>query len=255
MKLTFLGTGTSQGIPVIGCYCDVCQSTDPKDKRLRSSVHIQTHKASVVIDTGPDFRQQCLQNRIDKIDGILYTHEHMDHVSGLDDVRPYNFFLKSNIRLYAETAVENAIRRIYRYAFDEGEKYPGVPEIEISNISEKSIITIGDLQIKPFRVFHKELPVLGFKINDVTYITDANYISDDVIDELRNCKILIINALRKEKHISHFNLDEALNMIKRINPERAYLTHISHQLGKHNDVINILPINVKPAYDGLQIIV
>jgi phosphoribosyl 1,2-cyclic phosphate phosphodiesterase len=252
-KLTFLGTGTSQGIPVIGCGCEVCKSHDFRDNRLRSSVMVQSQHTTIIIDTGPDFRQQCLRNKINKIDAVLYTHEHMDHVSGLDDIRPFNYIHQKGINLYAEERVLNCLKRIYKYAFDE-EKYPGVPEIKLHPIDDKGIIKINDLEIKPIRVYHKNLPVLGFIIGDLCYITDANEIPAESMHELKNCKILIINALRHQKHVSHFTFTEAIEIIQKIKPEKGYLTHISHQLGKHEQIITSCPCGIEPSYDGLEII-
>jgi phosphoribosyl 1,2-cyclic phosphate phosphodiesterase len=252
-KITFLGTGTSQGIPVIGCECKVCMSPDFRDKRLRTSVHIQSHEASVVIDTGPDFRYQCLKNKINTLDAVIFTHEHMDHIAGLDDIRPFNFFNRDILNIWAEPRVQQAIKRIYHYAFEE-DKYPGVPDLHLNTITENIPFYVKDMEIFPFRVMHKSLPVLGFKIGSLCYITDANFISEEVMKNIKNCQILVINSLRKEKHISHFNLEEALEVIKEVNPGMAFLTHISHQLGTYEELISQLPENIRPAYDGLQIL-
>lgn len=252
-KLTFLGTGTSQGIPVIGCGCEVCRSRDFRDNRLRTSVMVQSHQTTIIIDTGPDFRQQCLRNNIKNIDAVLYTHEHMDHVSGLDDIRPFNYFHQKDINLYAEERVLNCLKRIYKYAFDD-QKYPGVPEIKLNSLDAGKDIRIKDMEIKPVRVYHKDLPVLGFIIGDLCYITDANQIPYETMLEINKCNVLIINALRHQKHISHFTFKEAVEIVKKINPQKGYLTHISHQLGKHAEILKICPEGIEPAFDGLEII-
>lgn len=251
-ELIFLGTGTSQGVPLIGCECAVCTSKDWHDKRLRSSVLVKTENTTIVIDTGPDFRQQMLRENVKKLDAILFTHEHKDHIAGLDDVRAYNFILKKKMPIYATYRVIKALEREFHYAFYD-EKYPGVPELEIIEIDNHPFC-IQDINILPIEVMHYQLPVLGFVFNDkIAYITDANYISDKEKEKLKNKEILIINALRREKHISHFTLNEALQIVAETNPKRCYLTHISHQLGKYADVSKELPENVFLAYDGLRI--
>ncbi len=251
MKITFLGTGTSQGIPVIGCNCEVCLSDDPKDKRLRCSIHIEIDNLSIIIDTGPDFRQQLLRERITDIDAILYTHEHKDHVAGLDDVRPINFFQKKDMPIYAESRVLTALKREFPYAFSEN-KYPGVPQLKLHEIENKPFL-INGIEITPIRVMHYKLPVFGFRIQDFAYITDANYIDDQELEKLKNLDALVLNALRYKEHISHYTFDEAIEIIDRLQPKKAYLTHISHMLDKHQSVQKQVPPNIALAFDGLRI--
>jgi len=251
MKLTFLGTGTSQGIPIIGCNCSVCQSSNNKDKRLRSSVHIETEDLSLVIDTGPDFRQQMLREHITKLDAILFTHDHKDHTAGLDDVRAFNYIQKKAMEIYGEDYVLETLQKEFAYAFAK-KRYPGVPKINLNLISNTKFY-IDKLCIEPIRGIHLKLPVLGYKIGKLAYITDMNYISEEEQEKLMHLEVLIINALRIEKHVSHFNLEEALTIIKKCNPKKAYLTHISHALGSYKDLNPKLPQNVKMAYDGLKI--
>lgn len=252
LELVFLGTGTSQGVPIIACECNVCTSQDSKDKRLRSSVLIRTSQTTLVVDTGPDFRQQMLRENVKVLDAILFTHEHKDHIAGLDDVRAYNFILKKKIPVYATERVIKALQREYYYIFND-EKYPGIPEIDIHLIDNQAFY-IQDIHIQPVELLHYKLPVLGFIFNQrLAYITDANYISPLEKNKLKNLDVLIINALRREKHISHFTLQEALDIIQELQPQKAYLTHISHQLGTYKEVSKELPQNVFLAYDGLQI--
>lgn len=251
LELVFLGTGTSQGVPLIGCECKVCQSPNPKDKRLRSSVWIKTPHTNIVVDTGPDFRQQMLRENVKRLDAVLFTHEHKDHIAGLDDIRAYNFIMRKKIPVYATNRVWNALKREFYYIFEE-EKYPGVPEIECYEIFPDKAFYIQDIFIQPIQLMHHLMPVLGFIFNKkIAYMTDANYIDECEKMKLKNIDILVINALRKEKHISHFTLEEALALIKEINPQRAYLTHISHQLGLYDEIIKELPENVYLSYDGL----
>lgn len=252
LELVFLGTGTSQGVPIIACECNVCTSQDSKDKRLRSSVLIRTSQTTLVVDTGPDFRQQMLRENVKVLDAILFTHEHKDHIAGLDDVRAYNFILKKKIPVYATERVIKALQREFYYIFND-EKYPGIPEIDIHLIDNQAFY-IQDIHIQPVELLHYKLPVLGFIFNQrLAYITDANYISPLEKNKLKNLDVLIINALRREKHISHFTLQEALDIIQELQPKKAYLTHISHQLGTYKEVSKELPQNVFLAYDGLQI--
>jgi len=254
IELIFLGTGTSQGVPLIGCQCEVCQSNDDKDKRLRSSVLVRTQKTTIVVDTGPDFRQQMLREKVNQLDAVLFTHEHKDHIAGLDDIRAYNFILKKKMPVYANARVIKALEREFHYIFND-EKYPGVPEIEIHEININGLI-IGDIEILPVEVMHYKLPVYGFVFNKkIAYITDAHYISESEKDKLKNLDVLILNALRREKHISHFTLNEAIELIQELKPRKAYLTHISHQLGKHEVVSKELPENIFLAYDGLSIVI
>ena len=251
MKITFLGTGTSQGVPVITCECKVCKSKDAKDKRLRSSVMIHIDDNVFVIDAGPDFRQQMLREDVKKLDAILITHGHKDHVGGLDDVRAFNYFQKKIIDVYAQKNVQEILRSDFFYAFED-DKYPGVPEIELHTIDENPFKINNDVII-PIEAVHYKLPIVGFRIKDFTYITDANYISEKELEKIKGSKIIVINALRRKKHISHFTLDEAVNILEQLQPEQAYLTHISHQLGLYDEVNKELPSFIKLAYDGLKI--
>ncbi len=253
MKITFLGTGTSQGVPVIACKCDVCKSSDEKDKRLRSSVMIETQGTTIVIDTGPDFRQQMLRENVEKLDAVIFTHEHKDHIAGLDDVRSFNYIQKKPMDIYAQERVNDALKREYAYVFAE-DKYPGVPQLNLYNIDNKEF-KISNVTIIPIEVMHISLPIFGYRINDFTYITDANFISEEEKLKIKGSKILVINALRKKKHFSHFCLSEALELINKIKPEKAYITHISHQMGLTKDIKKELPKNVAFAYDRQQIIV
>jgi phosphoribosyl 1,2-cyclic phosphate phosphodiesterase len=251
LKITFLGTGTSQGVPVIGCDCQVCQSLDYRDKRLRSSVHIIVNNTSLVIDTGPDFRQQMLRERIKKLDGILYTHAHKDHIAGLDDVRAFNFLQQKNMPVYGTPAVHKQLQTEFHYAFEE-HKYPGIPQLDLIEIGEHPF-TIENVAVIPLPVLHYKLPVMGFRVGDFSYITDANNIPESTFEKLRGTKVLALNALQKEKHLSHFNLSEALEVASRIGAEQTYFTHISHKLGTHKSVEKELPDSVALGYDGLTI--
>jgi len=251
LKVTVLGSGTSQGVPVISCKCKVCTSENIKDNRLRASVLIETANKTIVIDAGPDFRQQMLRENVCDIDAILVTHEHRDHVSGLDDIRPYNFLNKKSIDIYAEERVLEAIKSEFHYSFGD-KKYPGVPKINLNNITSKENFYVGDIQIIPIRAYHYKLPVLGYRIGNFTYLTDINYIPEEEKVKIVGSQYIIIDALRKTKHISHFSLHEAVEIIKEFSPKRAYLTHISHQMGLHDEVNKELPQNVSLAYDGLK---
>lgn len=250
-KITFLGTGTSSGVPMIGCDCDVCNSSNSKDNRLRSSILIQTETTSVVIDTTPDFRYQMLRSHNKKLDAVVFTHAHKDHIAGLDDVRAYNYFGKKSIPLYANTATQEALLREFAYAFSE-HKYPGVPEIYFETIND-AVFTIGDIDFLPIKVFHLKMQVLGFRFKNFTYITDANFIADEEKEKIKGSEVLVLNALRKEKHISHFTLQEAIDLGNELQVNQVYFTHISHQLGKHDDINKELPSNMQLAYDGLQL--
>ncbi|WP_316835115.1 MBL fold metallo-hydrolase [Pedobacter nutrimenti] len=252
MKVTFLGTGTSQGIPVISCGCEVCLSDDYRDKRLRTSVLLETDDKTIVIDSGPDFRYQMLRASVKDLDAIIYTHEHKDHIAGLDDIRPFNYLLKKNIDIYATIRVEQALRREFSYIFSEIQ-YPGLPQINLHEISADHSFNIGETLIEPIEIMHYKLPILGYRINDFTYITDAKTISDEAAEKIKGTKILVINALQIADHISHFNLEEAVTFAKKINAEVTYLTHISHNLGLHNEVEKVLPENIRLAYDGLTV--
>lgn len=252
MKITFLGTGTSQGVPVIGCGCAVCESLDSKDKRLRTSALIQVDDKNILIDIGPDFREQMLRSRVQHLDAILITHAHRDHVAGIDDIRPFNYYQKAPIDIYARDNAIVAIRRDYSYIFEK-HIYPGLPEANLVEVSGKASFDVDNINIMPIEVMHKDLPILGYRIGDLTYITDANYISDQELEKLKDTKVLVINALRIETHFSHFSLSEALQIVDCIKPERAYLTHMSHEMGFYNEVSRSLPQNVFLAYDGLEI--
>ncbi|MBL0343215.1 MAG: MBL fold metallo-hydrolase [Bacteroidetes bacterium] len=249
MKITFLGTGTSQGVPVIACNCRVCSSQNPKDKRLRSAILIEHEGTSVVIDSGPDFRQQMLRSKVHHIAGLVFTHEHKDHIAGMDDIRAFNYIHKEKVNIYATLGVQEAMHREFPYIFADF-KYPGVPEVEMHTIG-KQPFTIGNITLTPIEVLHYRLPVLGFRIGDFTYITDANYIPKESMEQIKGSKVLVINALRREPHVSHFTLHEALQIIDKIGPEQAFLTHISHQLGLNDDVDAELPVHIKCAYDEL----
>lgn len=251
MIITFLGTGTSQGVPVIACNCSVCQSLDYKDKRLRSSIHINVDETSIVVDTGPDFRQQMLRENINKLDAILYTHEHKDHTAGMDDIRSFNFIQKKDMPIYARESVIGQLKKEFAYVFEEI-KYPGVPQVNV-NILKSKPFRINNVEITPVDTLHYKLPVYGFRIKNFGYITDTNYISEDEKQKLRGLEVLVLNALQKEKHISHYNLEEALAIIAELQPVSAYLIHMSHKMGKHSAVQPSLPHNVHLAYDGLKI--
>ena len=252
MKVTFLGTGTSQGVPVIGCSCDVCVSNDMRDKRLRCSVLVEIQGKNYVIDTGPDFRQQMLREQVMSLDGVLFTHEHKDHLAGLDDVRPFNFRQNRDMPIFCNQQVEQAIRREFHYAFSDN-PYPGVPKLKLVSIDKNAFTLPCGTTVLPIEVLHYKIPVFGFRMGDFTYITDAKTISTEEKKKIKGTKVLVVNALQMEKHISHFNLEEALHFIDEVRPQHAYLTHLSHHMGKHRELINRLPDHVSVAYDGLQI--
>lgn len=251
MKVVFLGTGTSTGVPIIGCNCNICQSGDPRDQRLRSSIYIEVQNKKIVIDTGPDFRIQMLSNQLTDVDAVVFTHNHKDHTAGLDDIRPINFLQKKKVDVYAEEYVQKTLKMEFPYIFND-QDYPGVPQINLYTIDEQPF-KIDDVLLTPIRVIHKKLPVLGFRIHDFTYITDANFISDEEIEKIKGTKVFVINALRNEPHYSHFSLSEALEVIEKVQPERAYLTHIGHNMGFFDEVQANLPKNVFLSYDGLVI--
>ena len=253
IKVTFLGTGTSQGVPLIACDCEVCVSKNAQDKRLRSSILVESEKTRITIDTGPDFRQQLLREKIQKLDAVVFTHEHKDHIAGLDEVRAFNYINKVRMPVYATTRVQDALKREFAYIFAD-EKYPGIPEIDLYDL-ENDTFQIGDLVIEPINVLHYKLPVKAFKINNFAYVTDANFIPEEEKEKLKNLDVLVLNALRREQHISHFTFKEAIELVKELNPKKAYFTHISHQLGLHTKVNKELPSNIELAFDGLQLIV
>lgn len=252
MKITFLGTGTSQGIPVIGSKHPVCKSTDPKDKRLRVSVLISWKDYNYVIDCGPDFRQQMLTNRVDRLDGILFTHEHADHTAGIDDIRPY-FFRQGDIPIYAHERVIKTLERRFDYIFAANNRYPGAPAVQINRVQKDEPFKIGDKMVIPVNAYHNRLQVFGYRIENFAYLTDVKTVEDEEIDKIKGVKILSINTLRIEPHHSHFNLEEALAFIEKVQPEKTYLTHISHYLGFHNEVEKNLPKDVHLAYDNLVV--
>jgi len=251
IRVTFLGTGTSIGVPVIACNCKVCTSVDPHDKRFRTSAIVEVEGRRIVIDCGPDFRFQMLKNKVDDIDAIIFTHEHRDHIAGLDDVRAFNYILNKVIDIYGSRQVMDAIRIEFPYIFSEN-RYFGAPQVKI-NITDGRPYMIGTTEIHPIEVQHNKLQIFGYRIGDFTYITDASSISAASLEKMKGTKVLVLNALRNSKHVSHFSLSEALEVIEMINPERAYLTHISHFLGLHDEVEANLPANVRLAYDNLVI--
>ena len=252
LRVTFLGTGTSQGIPIIGSTHPVCLSDNPKDKRLRVSVLLSWDDYNYVIDCGPDFRQQMLRENVNHLDGILYTHEHSDHTAGLDDIRPF-FFRQGNIPIYAHSRVVKSLKKRFDYIFQEKNKYPGAPTVDINLIENNMPFSIGNKDVTPVNVLHNKLQVFGYRIGDFTYLTDVKTVLPEEKEKIKRTKVLVVSALRIEPHISHFNLEEALAFIKEIKPEKAYLTHISHLLGFHDEVEKILPNNVHLAYDNLTI--
>ncbi len=253
LKFTFLGTGTSQGVPVIGCKCPVCTSKDPRDNRLRTSGMVSFKGKNIVIDTGPDFRQQMLRASVDDVAAVLFTHDHYDHIAGVDDVRPINFRHNKEIPLYAPPSVEKSLRHRLGYVFGKN-PYPGAPRLKIYPISKEEKFIVEGLEIQPIEVWHGEnLPILGFRFQDLTYITDCKSIESAELEKIKGTQTLIINALHHTVHHSHLNLEQALELIAELKPEQAFLTHISHSMGKYEDVEKMLPKNVRLAYDGLVI--
>lgn len=252
MRITFLGTGTSQGIPVIGSKHPVCLSTDTKDKRLRVSVMVSWDNYNYVIDCGPDFRQQMLTNNVVKIDGILFTHEHSDHTAGIDDIRPF-FFRQGDIPIYAHERVIASLKERFDYIFADESRYPGAPAVEINTIRNNRPFKIGNLMAIPIEAQHNRLQVFGFRIKDFVYLTDVKSIEKEELEKIKGVRTLVVNALRIDPHHSHFNLEEALEFIGSVNPGVAYLTHISHLMGFHREVEKQLPKNVHLAYDNLII--
>ncbi len=253
MKITFLGTGTSQGVPVIACNCEVCLSKNEKDKRLRVSILIEHLGKTIVIDSGPDFRQQMLKANVQQLDAVVFTHEHKDHIAGLDDVRAFNFKQEKAMDVYASAHVQNELKREFHYAFDEF-KYPGVPELMLHTVGNE-VFEIAGIPFTPINVKHYKLSVKAYRIGNFTYITDANNIEEVELEKIKGSEIIVINALRKEFHISHFTLDEAIALLIKLKPKKAYLTHISHLMGKHELVQKELPNFIELAYDGLEIVI
>ncbi len=252
MKITLLGTGTSQGIPVIGCPCDVCLSSNPKDKRLRVACKIEQGNTTIVIDVGPDFRQQMLRSNTQNLDAVLLTHEHNDHTAGLDDLRSFNFRQKVDMPIFTSQQVIEDIRQRFAYTFAK-DRYPGAPRFEWNIISHKEVFFIKKIKITPIKIWHGQLPILGFRIGDFAYLTDVKTIPNEELSKLTNIKVLILSALHFGEHHAHFNVPEALAFIEKIKPQQTYLTHISHAMGLHNAVTTLLPKNVALAFDGLEI--
>lgn len=251
LQITFLGTGTSTGVPMIACPCEVCASTDEKDKRLRTSILVKSATTTLVVDTTPDFRQQMLRINNRQLDAVLFTHPHKDHTAGLDDVRAYNFFSHRAMEVYANSLTEEALKREFAYVFSD-KRYPGIPEINLNTIDETPFF-IGDIPVIPIQVWHYKMPVYAFRFQNFAYITDANRIDESEKEKIRGSEILVLNALRKEDHISHFTLQQAIELVQELEIPTAYFTHISHQLGKHEDVNKLLPKGIQLAYDGLNI--
>lgn len=251
MKFTFLGTGTSQGVPVVGCRCHACTSKDPKDERLRTSLLVESGHSAISIDVGPDFRYQMLREDVRKLDAVVITHEHNDHIAGLDDVRAFNFIQQKPMEVYATEATQAALRKKFYYVFEKAD-YPGLPQIILKTIGDKPF-KVGDIEMTPIPVMHADMPVLGFRMGDFTYITDANYIGETEKNLARGSKYLVLNALRKEPHHSHFTLSEAVALSRELEAEHTYLTHISHQMGRHEEISKQLPKGVELAYDGLVV--
>lgn len=249
LRVTLLGTGTSQGVPIIGCECKVCASVNPYDQRLRSSALITIGDTNLVIDAGPDFRQQMLRHKVSRLRAIMLTHEHVDHIFGLDDIRSYNWFQQHPTDIYAEKRVLDAVRHVFHYVFAR-DRYPGIPQMELHQITPERFL-IDNIAVQPIRAFHHRLPVLGYRIGDFTYLTDVNSIPDEEKRKMEGTRFLVLNALRHEKHISHFSLDEAVTLAREIGAERTWFTHISHIMGLHDEVNATLPAGIELAYDGL----
>ncbi len=251
LRVEFLGTGTSQGVPVVACECAVCRSADPRDKRLRTSVWVQVNGKSLLIDAGPDLRQQLLRSRVERLDAVLLTHEHMDHIAGIDELRAFNFKQDREMDMYGNAATNAAVKRMFHYAFAE-QKYPGVPELELHTLGNSAFDAQG-VEVLPVQVMHHEMPVLGFRIGGFAYITDAKTISSAEKEKLKGLEVLVLNALRKKTHLSHLNLSEAMDLVQELGPKKAYFTHISHLLGDHAAVSQELPPTMQLAYDGLVV--
>ncbi|MDX1652479.1 MAG: MBL fold metallo-hydrolase [Brumimicrobium sp.] len=253
LKVKVLGSGTSQGVPVIGCQCRVCNSSDPRDKRLRSSILFSWNEENFVIDTGPDFREQMLRENISSLRAIIYTHEHKDHVAGMDDVRAFNFIEKRDMELFCTQEVSSALKRDFHYAFEKN-KYPGVPNVNINLIDDKPFRLPDGPLITPVQLYHYRMPVKGFRIGDFAYLTDLKTIDNEELNKLKGVNYLILDCLRETPHISHLNMEEALELIEVLQPRKTYLTHISHLFDTHEGIIEKLPKSVEPAFDGLSFI-
>ena len=251
LTITFLGTGTSTGVPMIGCACDVCTSPDQKDKRLRSSIMVQSSTTTFVVDTTPDFRQQMLRTKNNKLDAVLFTHSHKDHIAGMDDIRPFNYFQEKPIDVYANAYTAEALKREYMYVFADY-KYPGIPEINLTEIDDKPFY-IGDIPVQPVMVWHHKMPVHAFRFGGFTYITDANRIDENEKNKITGSEVIVLNALRKEPHISHFTLQQAVDLVEELKIPKAFFTHISHQLGKHEIINASLPPHIQLGYDGMVV--
>ncbi|MEC9208979.1 MAG: MBL fold metallo-hydrolase [Bacteroidota bacterium] len=249
MKVTFLGTGTSQGIPVIACGCQVCKSDNLKDNRLRTSVLIEIEKQTIVIDTGPDFRQQMLRENVQKLDAVIFTHQHKDHIAGMDDVRAFNYKLKKDMDVYCTDEVEEALIREFPYVFS-AYKYPGIPQVKIHTIKNEEF-SVGGVKILPIEALHYKLNVFGYRIKDFVYLTDISEISEMEKQKMKGAELIVLDALRKTPHISHLSLRQAVELLEELQPKQGYLIHISHLMGLHNEVEQELPDFIKPAYDGL----
>ncbi len=255
MTLSFLGTGTSQGVPVVTCKCPVCKSSDTRNHRLRASVLVQTDLgASILIDIGPDFRYQMLREKVDHIDAILITHAHRDHVAGLDDIRPFNYTQQSKIKLFTNRLASDILQRDYRYIF-EFHIYPGLPEVDLVTVSGDEPFVAANQTVIPIKAMHKDMPILGFRLDRMAYITDANFIEESELLKLSGVEVLVINALCQEKHFSHFSLQESIQIIEKVAPAKAYITHVSHSMGLYDSVQQILPKDVYLAYDGLHLVI
>ena len=252
MIVTFLGTGTSQGVPVISCKCPVCTSSDKKNHRLRSSVWVQIAGLSIVVDTGPDFRYQMIRSTVDKLDAVVFTHSHKDHIAGLDDIRAYNYFQHQPMDVYASEDTQTALKREFEYIFQNGD-YPGIPKINLHSIAGDESFFINGVEIIPIKVMHYKMEVLGFRIKDFTYITDANYIPPQELEKIKGSKAIVLNALRHQEHVSHYTLSEAVQVAREIGAEQTYFTHVSHQLGLHDEVNATLPPGMQLAHDCLAI--